>query len=37
MSGALEEHDGKIRISARTVDDNIDALAGEKQIQEILV
>ena len=42
MSGALEEHDGKVSIGRRTItnlriDDDIDALAEEMQKQEALV
>ena len=41
MSGALEEHDGKVRISGRTITnlrfvDDIDALAEEEQELEAL-
>ena len=42
MSDALEEHDGKVRISSRNIinlqfADDIDSVAGEEQKQEILV
>ena len=42
MSGALEEHDGKISISGRSITnlrfaDDLDALAEEKQELEALV